>query len=76
MESPKWYYSRNRFDDARQMLKQIAKTNKVTVTALDIDNIIFDIELDGADQETKARVTPRMERKVSMNGTDTVLSSS
>ena len=43
-ESPKWLYANNRFDEAREILKSIAKTNKSEMTAEDIDAIVFDIE--------------------------------
>ena len=49
-ESPKWLYANNRFDEARAVFKQIAKFNRATLTDSDIDNIVFDIEVENGVQ--------------------------
>ena len=65
-ESPKYYYARNKFQETRKVLKIIAKMNKTSATPIDIDNIIFDTELEDADECLKALLTPKIKKQQSM----------
>ena len=43
-ESPRFLYANKRYEEARKVLKSIAKFNKAKITPLDVDLIIFDTE--------------------------------
>ncbi len=44
-ESPKWYYSQERFDESRQQLIYVAKFNKIEENKVnDMKSLIFDLE--------------------------------
>jgi hypothetical protein len=44
-ESPKFYYANGRFAEARRALKKIAKFNGNIMKPIQVDAIIFDLEI-------------------------------
>lgn len=50
-ESPKFMYANNRFNEAREILKTVARWNKSKMSAKEIDLIVFDTE--NADYSTE-----------------------
>ena len=45
-ESPRFLYANKRYDEAREVLKKVAKFNGVKITPLEISSIVFDTEIE------------------------------
>jgi len=50
-ESPKYYYANRMFDQAREKLKIINRFNNTQISSEEIDNFIFDTEIEKDDSD-------------------------
>jgi len=53
-ESPKYYYANRMFDKAREKLKIINKFNNTQISSEEIDNFIFDTEIEKDDSDNES----------------------